>query len=162
MKVKSGGVLCVALALSSVATPAQACWNNAEQDSARVANLNQKLMVSGLRCRFGKDNFLPDYNRFVTRNNLLLSGHHATIKSRYARTHGAGAANAELDKFMIGLANRYGGGNGTPDCAQMKELAGHLSSARFDTASLSQLAEQHAGIPHEAAKSCPVAIAARR
>jgi hypothetical protein len=162
MNVKSGGIVFAAIALSLVATPAQACWNNAEQDAARIANLNQKLMVSGLRCRFGKDNFLNEYNRFVTRNNALLAGQHALIKARYARTSGAGAANAELDRFIIGLSNHYGGGHGNPDCAQLRGLAGELSSAKLDTASLSKLAEQHAGVPHQAAKSCPVAIAARR
>jgi hypothetical protein len=162
MTKKSAGIAFAALALSLVAAPVQACWSNAEQDSAKIANLNQKLMVSGLRCRFGNDNFLGDYNRFVTRNNALLAGHHATIKSRYARTHGHAAANAELDKFMIGLANQYGGGVGSPDCSQLKSLAQHMSSARFDTASLAQLADQHAGVPHQAAITCNVTIAARR
>ena len=162
MNNKSGGIVAIAIAIAMVATPAQACWNNAEQDAARIANLNQKLMVSGLRCRFGKDNFLNDYNRFVTRNNALLASQHELIKGRYARTHGARAANAELDRFMIGLANHYGGGNGSPDCSQLKELAGHLSSARHDSASLTMLADQHAGIPHHARQSCSVSIAARR
>jgi hypothetical protein len=162
MNKKMVGIVVAAIALSQVTTPAQACWSNVEQDAAKIANLNQKLMVSGLRCRFGKDNFLNDYNRFVTRNNSLLAGQHAVIKSRYARTHGANAANAELDRFMIGLANHYGGGNGNPDCGQLKDLAGHMSSSRLDTASLAKLADQHAGVPHQAARSCGVAVANRR
>jgi hypothetical protein len=62
------------MALSLVATPAQACWNNAEQDAARIANMNQMLMVSALRCRFGKQNFLTNYMSTVPlekRNNSL-------------------------------------------------------------------------------------------
>jgi hypothetical protein len=158
---KTGGIVAAAIAFAMIATPAQACWNNAEQDAARIANLNQMLMVSGLRCRFGKDNFLHDYNRFVTRNNALLASQHAVIKARYARASGHGAANAELDRFIIGLSNYYGGGHGNPDCGQLKNLAGNLSSAKLDTASLSRIADENAGVPHQAAIACRVAIAAK-
>ncbi|MGL5839594.1 MAG: hypothetical protein ACRCY3_13940 [Sphingorhabdus sp.] len=160
-RVKRGAVF-AAVTLSIVATPAQACWNNAEQDAARIANLNQKLMVSGLRCRFGKDNFLNDYNRFVTRNNALLASQHALIKGRYARASGAGAANAELDRFIIGLSNYYGGGHGNPDCAALKSLAAHLSSTHLDSVSLARLADENAGVPYQAQRSCTVAIATRQ
>jgi hypothetical protein len=162
MNREKGGMVAAAIAVAMVATPAQACWNNAEQDAASIANLNQKLMVSGLRCRFGKDNFLQEYNRFVTRNNALLAGQHAIIKARYARVSGAGAANAELDKFMIGLANYYGGGHGDPNCSQLKEVAGLLSSNRLDHATLVKFAGDFAGVPGQAANNCSVTIASRR
>jgi hypothetical protein len=161
MNMKIGGIAAAAIAIALVATPAQACWSNAEQDAARIANLNQKLMVSGLRCRFGQHNFLNDYNRFVTRNNALLASQHGVIKAHYARTSGSGAATAELDRFIIGLSNHYGGGNGNPDCGQLKNLANDLSSAKLDTTSLARIADEHAGVPHQAIKACHITIAAK-
>lgn len=88
MKKYRGSIAAALMALSLVATPAQACWNNAEQDAARIANMNQMLMVSALRCRFGKQNFLSDYNRFIRFNNDVLASQHHLIKARYARTMG--------------------------------------------------------------------------
>lgn len=162
MNRKTGGIAAAAMAVSLIAAPAQACWTNAEQDAARIANLNQMLMVSALRCRFGSDNFLDDYNRFVRSNNDVLAGQHAVIKGRYARTTGAKAAVGELDRFMIGLANYHGGGNGSPDCPKLKSLSKGLAKGRNDVHSLALLAEEHAGVPRQAAQACSVSIAARR
>lgn len=148
--------------LSLMAAPVQACWTNAEQDAARIANMNQMLMVSALRCRFGNDNFLGDYNRFVRQNNDVLASQHRIIQARYARTMGQKAAYAELDRFMIGLANYYGGGQGNPDCAKLEKLSSELSRGRQEVASLARIADEVAGIPKQAAQACSVAIAARR
>jgi len=148
--------------LAMVATPAQACWTNAEQDAARIANMNQMLMVSALRCRFGEHNFLDNYNRFVRTNNAVIATQHDLIKGRYARVAGSKAAFAELDKFMIGLANYYGGGNGAPDCGKLEQLSGELAKGRQDVATLADIADREVGVPRQAAMACNVTIASRR
>jgi hypothetical protein len=162
MKKFKGSMMAACLGLALVAAPAQACWTNAEQDAARIANLNQMLMVSALRCRFGEDNFLSDYNRFIRQNNDLLAGQHHIIKARYARTMGQKSAFAELDRFMIGLANHYGGGNGNPDCAKLEKLSGELARGKQDAKLLARIADEVVGVPRQAAQSCSVTIASRQ
>ncbi|CAN1519773.1 hypothetical protein MCEREM21A_01058 [Sphingomonadaceae bacterium] len=162
MKKFTASIAAVLLTASLVATPAQACWTNAEQDAARIANMNQMLMVSALRCRFGSDNFLSDYNRFVRQNNDLLASQHNIIKARYARTMGEKAAFEELDRFMIALSNYYGGGNGSPDCAKLAKLSNELSRVWQEASALARLADEIVGVPRQAAHNCSVAIASRR
>ena len=162
MKKIKGSIPAALLAVSLVATPAHACWTNAEQDAARIANMNQMLMVSALRCRFGNDNFLSDYNRFVRQNNDVLASQHNIIKARYARTMGQKAAFAELDRFMIALSNYYGGGHGDPDCAKLEKLSGELSRGRQDVKTLALIADEVVGVPRQASQACSVTIASRR
>jgi hypothetical protein len=157
-----GSIAAATLGLSLLASPAQACWTNVEQDAARIANLNQMMMVSALRCRFGKHNFLADYNRFIRNNNDVLASQHRVIQDHYAKTSGSKASFAELDKFMIGLSNYYGGGHGNPDCGALEKLSHHLSKGRHDVETLASLAESQVGVPRQAAQACSVNIAARR
>lgn len=161
MKKSIGSIAAVVLGISLVATPAQACWTNAEQDAARIANMNQMLMVSALRCRFGNDNFLSHYNRFIRNNNDVLATQHAIIKGRYARTMGEKAAFAELDRFIIALSNYYGGGHGDPDCAQLEKLSAELSEGRRDVKTLAMIADEVVGVPRQASQACSVTIASR-
>lgn len=162
MKKITGSIAAALLGVSLVATPAQACWTNAEQDAARIANMNQMLMVSALRCRFGKDNFLSNYNRFIKNNNDVLASQHAIIKARYARTMGEKAAFAELDRFIIALSNYYGGGHGDPDCTKLEELSTELSKGKQEVKTLAMVADGIVGVPRQASHACPVAIASRR
>lgn len=162
MRKFSAGAAALLLAASMVATPAQACWTNVEQDAARIANMNQMLMVSALRCRFGSDNFLGDYNRFVRQNNDLLASQHKIIQARYARTMGDKAAFEELDRLMIALSNYYGGGNGNPDCAKLAKLSAELARGRQEVGALADLANEIVGVPRQAAHNCSVTIASRR
>lgn len=159
---KTGATAIVLGCVAMLATPAQACWTNAEQDAARIANMNQMLMVSALRCRFGEHNFLESYNRFVRTNNMVIASQHEVIKARYARVAGNKAAFGELDKFMIGLANHYGGGNGAPDCGRLELLSADLAKGRQDIATLAGIADREVGVPRQAANSCSVTIASRR
>ena len=162
MKKITGSIAAALLGFSLVATPARACWTNTEQDAARIANMNQMLMVSALRCRFGNDNFLSDYNRFIRTNNDVLATQHAIIKGRYARSMGEKAAFAELDRFIIALSNYYGGGHGDPDCAKLEKLSAELSRGRQDVKTLAMIADDVVGVPRQAAHACAVTIAARR
>lgn len=157
-----GSLVAIFVGLSTIAAPAYACWTNVEQDAARIANMNQMLMVSALRCRFGNHNFLDNYNRFIRNNNALLASQHNIIKARYARNVGEKAAFAELDKFVIGLSNYYGGGHGDPDCSKLEKLTDDLSQGRNGVSELADLADELVGVPRQASSACPVSIAARR
>lgn len=91
--------------------PAQACWSSAGQDAVKITHLNTMLLVTALRCRGGPDNFLPDYNRFVTNNNSLIGAQSKVIKAHLARTYGVQGAEGALDRMAIGFANSYGTGH---------------------------------------------------
>lgn len=162
MKTVKGSISALILGFALVAAPAQACWTSTEQDAARIANMNQMLMVSALRCRFGSDNFLSSYNSFVRQNNDVLADQHGIIKARYTRSMGEKASFAELDRFMIALANYYGGGHGDPDCAKLERLSAELSRGKQDVKLLAQIADEVVGVPHQAKHSCAITIASRK
>ena len=148
-------------ALAAMASPAQACWTSAEQDAAKVANLNMMMMVSALRCRKGPDDFLADYNRFVTNNNPVIGSQNAAVRSHFARINGNGTADAAMDKFIIGIANSYGGGHQWLGCAQLKLVAQDLSLDDHSVGSLLVIAKETVDELPLAGGNCPVNIASR-
>ena len=152
--------LCV-LAAMTIATPAQACWTSAEQDAAKVANLNMMMMVSALRCRKGPDDFLADYNRFVKNNNPVIGSQNAAVRNHFARTNGNGNADLAMDKFIIGIANSYGGGHGWLGCAQLKLVAQDLSLNGHNVGSLLVIAKETVDEVPLSGGNCPVNIASR-
>jgi hypothetical protein len=159
---KTGKVAALmALAATMVANPAQACWTNAEQDAAKVANLNMMMMVSALRCRNGQDDFLADYNRFVKTNNPVIGAQNATVRSRFARVNGAKAADAAMDKFVIGIANSYGGGHESKGCGQLKVIARDLAQKSHSANSLLSIAEANIEAYPLPGGACPVNIASK-
>ena len=150
-----------ALALSIIAVPAQACWTSAEQDAAKVANLNMMMMVSALRCRKGPDDFLADYNRFVKNNNPVIGSQNAAVRSHFARINGNGHADAAMDKFIIGIANSYGGGHQWLGCAQLKLVAQDLSLDDHSVGSLLVIAKETVDEFALSGGKCSVNIASR-
>jgi hypothetical protein len=160
---KRTGKVAVLLALAATITayPAQACWTNAEQDAAKVANLNMMMMVSALRCRKGPDDFLAEYNRFVKNNNPVLGSQNAAVRNHFARINGAKAADAQMDKFVIGLANSYGGGHDSLGCAQLKDIAGDLAQKSHNAGSLLSIAEESVDTYPLPGGTCAVTIAAK-
>jgi hypothetical protein len=158
----SGKFARIAVVLSVLGVqPAQACWTDSEANAASVANLNMMMMVSALRCRKGADNFLAEYNQFVKTNNATLGAQNALIKSRFARMNGAAAAEGAMDRFTIGLANRYGGGTIDKGCSELKVIAGDLASKGRDAASLISIANVNATTPSLPGGSCSTRVAAR-
>jgi hypothetical protein len=157
----TGKVAALALAATVVAQPAQACWTSAEANSAKVAHLNMMMMVSALRCRNGQDNFLTEYNRFVTLNNGAIGGQNAVVRSHFARTDGAKAADGAMDKFIINIANHYGGGHKSMGCAELRNVAGQMAQRGHDGASLLVIAEDSIEAMPLPGGQCPVTIAAK-
>lgn len=140
IKLLSKVALAAAVVTMSV-QPAQACWTNAAQDAAKIKHLNTMLMVTALRCRNTADNFLPHYNRFVTKHNGLIGSQNAALKSHLAQTHGARGAEGALDRMSIGYANSYGNGHKAMNCRQLKELAAKLSSESHGVVTMAAVAD---------------------
>lgn len=132
-------VVVAAAALSS--QPVHACWTNAAQDAAKIKHLNTMLMVTALRCRNTADNFLPQYNRFVTKHNSLIGSQNAALKGHLAQTYGARGAEGALDRMSIGFANSYGNGHKSMNCKQLKELAAKLSSESHGVVTMAAAAD---------------------
>jgi hypothetical protein len=153
-------VLC-ALAAMTMASPAQACWTSAEQDAAKVANLNMMMMVSALRCRKGPDDFLADYNRFVKNNNPVIGSQNAAVRSHFARINGNGHADAAMDKFIIGIANSYGGGHDRLGCGELKMVAQDLSRSGHSAGSLLAIARENVDAAPLSGGICTINIASR-
>ncbi len=150
-----------ALAATVIASPVQACWTNAEQDAAKVANLNMMMMVSALRCRKGPDDFLADYNRFVKNNNPVIGTQNAAVRSHFARISGAQSADAAMDKFIIGIANSYGGGHNRLGCSELKVVAQDLSRNGHNAGSLLTIAKENVVEFPLSGGNCPINIASR-
>lgn len=138
-------------ALAAVVTamsvqPAQACWTNAAEDAAKIKHLNTMLMVTALRCRNTSDNFLPQYNRFVTKHNALIGSQNNLLKTHLAKTHGARGAEGALDRLSIGYANNYGTGHRKLGCRDLKQLAASLSTSNHGVATM--VAEADKAVDH--------------
>lgn len=133
--------LAAAMIIASV-QPAQACWNSAGQDAVKIKHLNTMLMVTALRCRGGADNFLPQYNRFVTNNSALIGSQNNLIRSHLAGISGARGAENALDRMSIGFANSYGTGHSRMNCSELKQLASDLAEQRQGVATLAAAADQ--------------------
>jgi len=106
------------------AVPAQA---GAGSDSEKLMRLNIMLMVTGLRCRSGSDDFWSDYGRFSTKHMGLLKGANADMRSNFARRYGAKGSKRALDRLSVTMANAYGQGHPWLDCGQLKMVASNLA-----------------------------------
>ena len=153
-------LLC-ALAAMIMTAPAQACWTNAEEDAAKVANLNMMMMVTALRCRKGPDDFLAEYNRFVKNNNPVIGSQNAAVRSHFARINGNTSADAAMDKFIIGIANSYGGGHDRLGCSDLKIVAKELSRSGHSAGSLLAIATENVDAAPLSGGNCRVNIASR-
>jgi hypothetical protein len=158
---KEGTAAALALTAMMVAQPAQACWTNAETDAAKVANLNMLMMVSALRCRSGQDNFLNEYNRFVSLNNGAIGSQNAAVRSHFARMDGNARAEGATDRFIIEIANHYGSGHQTLDCAELRAVAGQLAQPGHDARSLLAMAEMTVEEVPLPGGQCAVTIASK-
>jgi hypothetical protein len=155
---RSGLLIIVTAALAT--KPAQACWNAAEQDAAKISSLNMLLMVSALRCRNGADNFLPEYNAFVKSNNSVLGSQNGLIRQQFSRSLGASRAELAADQLTVGFANHYGAGHETMGCSELKALTTDVSLSSHSVIELAALADQMVELPNLPSGVCLISIAA--
>ncbi len=156
------GIALFGLAMALVAQPAAACWNNSEQDAAKISHFNMMLMVNALRCRGGRDNYLVQYNQFVKRNNAILGTQNAVIKAHFIQTFGAKGAESAMDKMVIGYANQYGAGHPNMGCHELKAVAVDVASGNQGVASLRAIADKTIMASSLPGGSCSATIAARK
>ena len=141
--------------------PVHACWTNAAQDAAKIKHLNTMLMVTALRCRNTPDNFLPHYNRFVTKHNGLIGAQNAELRQHLSTTYGARGAEGALDRMSIGYANSYGTGHKAMNCGQLKNLADKLASEPHGVMSMAAVADVAVTGQSWSGAGCPSRIATR-
>ena len=136
MKIAQGVAAGLAGLSMIVAAPVMA---GSMSQSEKLRRLDIMLMVTGLRCRTGADNFQAEYGRFTTNHLAELNAASDTLK---AQMGGAGrGADRALDKLSVTMANTYGQGHPWLDCHQLKQVARGLADAR-GSAPLVEAADQ--------------------
>ena len=136
MKIARGVAAGLAGLSMIVAAPVMA---GSMSQSEKLRRLDIMLMVTGLRCRTGADNFQAEYGRFTTNHLAELNAASDTLK---AQMGGAGrGADRALDKLSVTMANTYGQGHPWLDCHQLKQVARGLADAR-GSAPLVEAADQ--------------------
>lgn len=129
-----------ALAVGLVATtPAHAAGTVSGAEKLR--RLDIMLMVTGLRCRAGADNFTADYGRFTSSHLRELNDANAELKSDMSRRFGAGGAQRALDRLSTTMANGYGQGHPWLSCGDLKMVARNLAAVG-GRATLEEAADQ--------------------
>jgi hypothetical protein len=127
MKIVNGVAASLAAMSMLLASPASA---GAMSQAEKLRRLDIMLMVTGLRCRTGADNFQADYGRFTTNHIRELNAASNTLKAEMAIKYGAAGANRALDRFSTTMANDYGNGHPWLSCGELKMVARNLAAAR--------------------------------
>ncbi len=107
----------LAAAVMLLTMPARA---DAPADAEKLRRLDIMLMVTGLRCRTTSDDFQRDFQRFEAAHLADLNAANATLRAGLVRSHGAAGASRALDRISTSMANRYGQGHPSLNCAQLK------------------------------------------
>ncbi len=118
----------VAAALAAVsmvvAVPTSA---QAMSQAEKLRRLDIMLMVTGLRCRTGADNFQADYHRFTGRHLHALNAASDSLKREMAVRHGHAGAVRALDRLSVTMANSYGQGHPWLGCRELRMVARNLA-----------------------------------
>jgi hypothetical protein len=88
----------------------------------KIRRLDIMLMVTGLRCRTGADNFQVDYRKFTSNNIATLN--------RSARALSAEMGPRALDRLSVTMANEYGQGHPWLGCRELKMVAQNLAETK--------------------------------
>ncbi len=105
-----------ALVMSCASAPALAivdpsygrdCWDERELEALRLQRFKTMLLVGMLNCRDMEPGIAEDYNHFVRANRALLAETQASVRGRFARTHGEGRGMDAHSTFETSLGNRY-------------------------------------------------------
>jgi hypothetical protein len=118
----------VAAALSALAVVPQPAFAGSAHEASQLRRLDIMLMVSSLRCRFGADNFQPDYARFSANQNPVMQDAFRTLQGDYVARMGAARAKKALDTVSVGMANQYGQGHPWLGCGELKAMTRELAA----------------------------------
>lgn len=121
------------------AVPAQAAEGMSGAEKLR--RLDIMLMVTGLRCRTSRDDFMSDYGHFTMRQMTSLNQAGAELHGELARRHGTRGAQRAFDRLNTSMANSYGQGHPWLNCRELKQVARNLADVR-GRATLEEAADQ--------------------
>lgn len=152
----------LAVSSLSVSAPAQAaaCWGPQAVNAAKLRNLDIMLMVTGLRCRMGADNFQPDYYKFSSAHQGELNAANAVLRAELGSAGPRGAAGA-LDRMSTSIANAYGVGHPELGCRELKKVTRDLAATRTPGVLLAA-ANSLVGSPANAPGACAARVATVR
>ncbi len=125
MKIAQGVAAGLVACSMMIAAPASA---GSMSSAEKLRRLDIMLMVTGLRCRTGADNFQAEYGRFTTNHLAELNAASDALKVQMGG--GGRTADRALDKLSVTMANTYGQGHPWLDCGQLKQVARGLAEAR--------------------------------
>jgi hypothetical protein len=120
------------LAVATVGWVAPASAQTVAGEPEMLRSLDIMLMVTALRCRFGPDDFQPDYNRFAARHLSTMNEAARELQDHYALRVGHERARQQLDRLNTGIANRYGQGHPWLECADLAMIANDLADLPSD------------------------------
>ena len=121
-----------------LASPAQA---GAMSGAEKLRRLDIMLMVTGLRCRAGRDDFMADYGRFTTRQMGSLNGAERELRQEIFARYGTFDGRRALDRLETVMANDYGRGHPWLDCGELKQVTRNLAEVE-GRATLEEAADQ--------------------
>ena len=107
-------------------TPGVASAGGDIASAEKLRKLDIMLMVSSLRCRFGDDDFQPEYREFSAKHLHKLNAASREMHADLSRRHGHKGAKRKLDKISVGMANRYGLGHPWLGCGELKQVTRDL------------------------------------
>lgn len=142
-----------AAAVAMLASPAQACWSDTQVAAAKIRDMETMLMVSALRCRLSGQDFLAEYNGFVSQSRVALTRVNDDLRGHFDDLDG-------YDRYVTSIANRYGAGVEGLACDDMASI---LSAAKAEGGTydgLARLAEAAQIAPRLDGGQCAVEIAA--
>jgi hypothetical protein len=125
----AGRAKAIAAAIACVATMASGtAMANPMSKAEKLRRLDIMLMVTGLRCRAGSDDFQGDFAQFEAHHMAELNRAAQDLTKESNGTNGAPDARA-LDRLSTAMANAYGGGHPWLGCHELKGLAHQLAVA---------------------------------
>jgi hypothetical protein len=142
----------VAFCLASLAAPAAAgCWTSADIAAARVREMQTKLAVAALQCRFSRVDIRASYNRFLRNGRSALRAANGRLKAHFMAQGRTG--QRAYDRYTTALANGYGGSQiSFGSCAKTFAV---MTEAALPETNLQSLAAREVVAPTLPSASCP-------
>ncbi len=104
----------------SCATPALA--DGSQSGAEKLRRLDIMLMVTSLRCRGGRDDFIAEYGRFTSSHMRKLNDANAQLRERFGERM--------LDRISTSMANQFGRGHPWLGCADLRMATRNLAGVQ--------------------------------
>jgi hypothetical protein len=123
--------------LSTAANAREACWYPNEIKASQLVDVQTKIMVGTLHCRWHNPSVLDHYGTFSTNHSDFLEANHIILRARFAREEAVGESDGqpEYNRYLTSAANHYS------ESASIDE--------EIDCAGVASLAKVAAQLPHD-------------